>query len=98
LISQWVMHRDGRYFDHPLQFNPDRWSERIELPRFVYFPFGAGPRVCIGAAFATLECTLALAMIARRFRFEMSSPAAVLPQPTMTLRPKGGMPGRITRR
>lgn len=95
LISQWVMHHDGRYFGQPLRFDPDRWSEKIELPRFVYFPFGAGPRVCIGAAFATLECTLALAMIAQRFRFAMSTADAVLPQPTMTLRPKGGMPGRI---
>jgi cytochrome P450 len=95
LISQWVMHRDGRYFGQPLRFDPDRWSEKIELPRFVYFPFGAGPRVCIGAAFATLECTLSLAMIAQRFRFAMSTADAVLPQPTMTLRPKGGMPGRI---
>jgi cytochrome P450 len=95
LISQWVMHHDGRYFGQPLRFDPDRWSEKIELPRFVYFPFGAGPRVCIGAAFATLECTLSLAMIAQRFRFAMSTADAVLPQPTMTLRPKGGMPGRI---
>jgi cytochrome P450 len=98
LISQWVMHRDGRYFDRPLHFDPDRWSGKMDLPRFVYFPFGAGPRVCIGAAFATLECTVALAMIARRCRFEMSSAGTVVPEPTMTLRPKGGVPGRIVLR
>jgi cytochrome P450 len=98
LISQWVMHRDSRFFDRPLQFDPDRWRDNLELPRFVYFPFGAGPRVCIGAAFATLECTFALAMIAQRFRFELSASIPVVPQPTMTLRPKGGVPGRIVRR
>jgi cytochrome P450 len=98
LISQWVMHRDGRFFDRPMQFDPDRWRDNLELPRFVYFPFGAGPRVCIGAAFATLECTFALAMMAQRFRFEMSASTPVVPQPTMTLRPRGGVSGRIARR
>ena len=97
LISQWVMHRHPRYFDDPLQFKPDRW-EGLSLPRFVYFPFGAGPRVCIGAALATLECTLVLAMIARRFRFAMARPEPVEPVATMTLRPNGVLYGRVLAR
>ena len=56
-MSQWVMHRDERYFRDPLAFVPDRWTPEFEksLPRFVYFPFGAGPRYCIGQTFATTE-------------------------------------------
>ena len=98
LISQWVMHRDARYFEAPTVFDPDRWDTDRALPRFVYFPFGAGPRVCIGAAFATLECSLALAMIAQRFRFTMVSRAAVEPRATMTLRPATSMIARLLAR
>ena len=95
LISQWVMHRDPRYFADSLQFLPDRWKSNPSLPRFVYFPFGAGPRVCIGAAFATMECTSVLAMMARRFRFAMATANPVEPHATMTLRPRGGIHARI---
>ena len=98
LISQWVMHRDNRFFDDAISFRPERWESNPVLPRFVYFPFGAGPRVCIGAAFATMECTLVLAMIARRFRFAMATDNPVEPHPTMTLRPKGGMQARLVAR
>ena len=98
LISQWVMHRDPRYFDDALAFRPERWEEDRSFPRFAYFPFGGGPRVCIGAAFATMECTLVIAMIARRFRFAMATDNPVEPHATMTLRPKGGMPARIAPR
>ena len=95
LISQWVMHRDERYFPDALAFQPGRWETNPVLPRFVYFPFGAGPRVCIGAAFATMECAFSLAMIAQRFRFAMATDNPVKPHATMTLRPRGGMPVRI---
>jgi cytochrome P450 len=98
LISQWVMHRDDRFFDDALDFRPERWESNPVLPRFVYFPFGAGPRVCIGAAFATMECTFVLAMMARRFRFAMATANPVDPQPTMTLRPTGGMPAKLIQR
>jgi cytochrome P450 len=95
LISQWVMHRDPRYFEDALAFRPERWTGNPVLPRFVYFPFGAGPRVCIGAAFATMACTFVIAMLARHFRFAMSTDTAVVPQATMTLRPRGGMSARV---
>ena len=98
LISQWIMHRHPAYFEEPLSFKPERWENGLSLPRFVYFPFGAGPRVCIGAALATLECSIVLAMIAKRFRFEMTDPGAVEPYATMTLRQRSVMQGRITPR
>ena len=93
VMSQWVMHRDARFFPDPDKFDPGRWSaeESRKLPRFAYFPFGAGPRQCIGASFALMEGVLLLATIARRFQ-----PAAVVgrpiePLPSLTLRPKGGL-------
>lgn len=100
LMSQWVMHRDERYFTNPLDFEPGRWNNGASsrLPRFAYFPFGGGPRVCIGAAFAMMETTLALAMIGQRFRFEMANDSHVVPRATMTLRPGGGMPFRVVPR
>jgi len=98
LISQWVMHRSEQYFEHAEEFRPERWDTDLALPRFVYFPFGAGPRVCIGAAFATLECTFVIAMIARRFRFAMSTGSPVHPRATMTLRPRGGIPAHLISR
>ena len=98
LISQWIMHRHPAYFEEPLAFRPERWESGLSLPRFVYFPFGAGPRVCIGAALATLECTIVLAMMAKRFRFEMVESAEVEPYATMTLRPRSVMQGRVAAR
>jgi cytochrome P450 len=98
LISQWIMHRHPAYFEEPLAFRPERWESGLSLPRFVYFPFGAGPRVCIGAALATLECTIGLAMMAKRIRFEMVESAEVEPYATMTLRPRSVMQGRVAAR
>lgn len=95
LASQWVMHRSERYFDKPDEFMPERWQTDRELPRFVYFPFGAGPRACIGAAFGTLESTLILAMIAQRFRFSMMSRAPIHPRPGSALRPGSSMDARL---
>jgi cytochrome P450 len=98
LMSQWVTHRDERFFPRPDEFMPERWVDADSPKRFSYFPFGGGPRVCIGAAFATLETTLVLAMMAQRFRFEMAGSREVVPQPSMTLRPRGGVPARIVPR
>ena len=90
ILSQWVMHRDPRYFPEPTRFHPARWTDSFErdLPRFAYFPFGGGPRLCIGAAFATMEATLVLAILAQRFRFYVDPTCEVVPQPSITLRPK----------
>ena len=93
VMSQWIMHRDPRYFTQPEKFDPDRWQpERSQaLPRFAYFPFGGGPRQCIGAAFAQMEATLLLATIAQHFRLRPVSDYPVVPIPSFTLRPKHGI-------
>lgn len=93
VLSQWVTHRDSRYFRDPDTFNPDRWTDEFEkeLPRFAYFPFGGGPRTCIGAGFAQMEAVLLLATIASKFRLSRASPQPVELWPSLTLRPKGGL-------
>jgi cytochrome P450 len=93
LMSQWVMHRDPRYWEDPEAFRPERWADGLaqRLPKFVYFPFGGGPRICIGNTFAMLEAVLLLATIVRRFRFERKPGPEVRPRPTITLRPEGGI-------
>jgi cytochrome P450 len=99
-MSQWVLHRDPRFFDEPLSYRPERWLDGLakRLPRYAYFPFGGGPRICIGNAFAQMEAVLLLATIARRFRLRLEPGAVVAPVPTMTLRPKGGVPVTLERR
>jgi cytochrome P450 len=92
-MSQWVLHRDPRFFDDPLAYRPDRWADGLarKIPRYAYFPFGGGPRICIGNSFALMEATLLLATIARKFRVRVARPDQVVPLPTMTLRPVGGI-------
>ncbi len=94
LTSQWVMHRDPRYFDEPERFSPERWSGEFErrLPRFAYFPFGGGPRQCIGNSFAVMEANLLLATLAQHFTLSLSSEARIKPLPAITLRPRYGIP------
>src|SRR5215210_5922718 len=93
LMSQWVMHRDPRYHEDPQRFDPDRWIAGYEevLPRFAYFPFGGGPRQCIGASFAMTEVRLILATVAQRFEMELAPGQRVEPYPSITLRPKKGI-------
>jgi cytochrome P450 len=99
-IIPWAMHRDARFFDRPEQFDPDRWSGDLakRLPRFAYFPFGGGPRQCIGNAFATMEAVLCLATIAQRFRLDLAPGFRSNLLPTVTLRPKHGVAVRVSRR
>ena len=95
-IMQWVTHRDARFFPDPERFEPERWRDdpirKGRIPRFAYFPFGGGPRVCIGAGFAMMEATLLLAGIAQRYRFTLAPNAKVTPHFSVTLRPKHGLP------
>ena len=92
-LSQYVMHRDARYFPDPERFDPDRWlpEAKASRPRFSYFPFGGGARQCIGESFAWMEGILILATIAQRWRLRLLPGHRVEPQPLITLRPKYGM-------
>lgn len=100
VMSQWIMHRNPHYFPEPEKFDPDRWlTERAQkLPRFAYFPFGGGPRQCIGASFAMMEATLLLATVAQQFRLNTVAGYSAMPVPSFTLRPKYGMPMKIQSR
>lgn len=93
LVSPYVTHHDPRWFDAPEQFKPERWIGDLEkrLPKFAYFPFGGGPRICIGNAFALMEARLILATIAQRFRLVLAPGHHVTVDPLVTLRPKSGM-------
>jgi cytochrome P450 len=90
---QWATQRDARFFDDPGAFKPDRWTEDFEaqLPKYAYFPFGGGPRACIGASFAMMEMILVLATIGRKFRLELVPEHPVETYPAMSLRPKDGV-------
>jgi len=93
-LMQWITHRDGRFYLEPDRFMPERWDETVQgnnIPRFAYFPFGGGPRKCIGASFAMMEAVLLLATIARRFRLDLSPDARVELLPSLTLRPRFGI-------
>ena len=92
---QWLTHRDARFFPDPERFDPERWRadpvRKGKIPRFAYFPFGGGPRVCIGAGFAMMETTLLLAAIAQRFRLTLEPGQTIELLFSVTLRPKSGM-------
>ena len=88
IASQWAMHRDPRYFQAPLEFRPERWLDggANRIPAGAYFPFGDGPRRCIGQGFAQLEAALVVAMIAQKFRLRLVPGERVEPDALVTLR------------
>ena len=96
LLSQWVVHRSRNYWDDPQKFDPERFSDERSGQRaeYAYFPFGGGPRTCIGDRFSVMEQTLALAMTAQRFHVNIRHSG--VPDPVFTLRPKGGMRATIS--
>jgi cytochrome P450 len=96
LIVPWLLHRKASLWNQPHRFNPDRFA--IEPPRFTYIPFGAGQRICIGAAFAMTEAILILAMIAQRYRLRLNADHPVEPQGLITLRPRYGLPMTLEQR
>ncbi len=100
LVSQYVLHRDARFFPAPARFDPERFAPaaRETRPVYAYFPFGAGARRCIGEGFAWMEAVLLVATIARRFRLALVPGQNVMPHPRITLRPKAGIQMTIARR
>jgi len=100
LMSQYVMHRDARYYPDPDRFDPERWTThaRDARPQFSYFPFGGGPRRCIGEGFAWMEGILLIATVAQQWRMRLVPHHPVALKPVITLRPKHGMKMTLSRR
>jgi cytochrome P450 len=90
MMSQWVMHRDARYFDSPDEFRPERWTDQMsaQLPKYAYFPYGGRARGCIGRAFAEMEMVLILAIIAREYEFNLAPDFEPAILPSFALIPK----------
>jgi len=97
-FSAWAIQRDPRWFDKPHDFVPERWAGDFAktLHKYAYFPFGGGPRLCIGQAFAQMEAVLLLATLVQRFKVEVLDKPR--PDPSVTLRPTGGMRAHLVRR
>ena len=89
-FSQYIMGRDPQYFPDPLRFDPNRFTPEAKAarPKFTSFPFGAGPRQCIGESFAWMEGVFAIATIASRWRIRYLDPTPPVPQAKITLRPR----------
>jgi cytochrome P450 len=100
LMSQFVTHRDARFFPDPLHFDPERFSPEAKSRRtkLTYFPFGAGVRQCIGESFAWMESVLLLATLAQKWKLKLVPGHPVEPEPLITLRPKYGMKMVVERR
>jgi cytochrome P450 len=100
MISPYVSHRDPRFFDNPSKFEPERWlaPEIEQLPRFAYFPFGGGPRVCIGNHFALMETGLVLAVVLAEVELQSVPGFRMQLEPSVTLRPRNGFRVLVRRR
>lgn len=100
LLSQYVMHHDERYFPEPFRFDPERWlpEARAARPQFSYFPFGGGPRRCIGEGFALTAGVLLIATLAAAWRMSLNTKSPVAVEPLLTLRPKSAMRMTLERR
>jgi cytochrome P450 len=99
MLPQWVVHRSEQWYDNPDQFDPSRWQpeRRRERPRFAYFPFGGGPRHCIGKQFADLEAKLVLAVLGQRFSLDYIGPDLEL-RGSLTMHPKEPLTMRVNER
>jgi cytochrome P450 len=100
LLSPWVTHRDPRFYREPERFDPDRWTDEFArpLPKYAYFPFGGGQRLCIGQSFAEMEATLILTTILQRYRLTLESDRPLGPSPSITLRPGAKLWMRLSAR
>jgi cytochrome P450 len=99
VLAPWVTHRHPRYWSNPEGFDPERFTPEAEKerPRYAYFPFGGGPRQCIGNGFAAMEAQLVLATVLPRYEPSVVPGHPIVPEPMITLRPKYGMPMSVRR-
>jgi len=105
MCPQWICHRDGRYFAHPHEFWPGRWVDDEdgpgigeEIPEYAYFPFGGGPRHCLGMRFAMMELQLVIATMAQRVDLELIAPEDPTPSASITTRPRETIRMRVHER
>ncbi|RVH09850.1 cytochrome P450 [Sinorhizobium meliloti] len=100
LVMPWALHRHALYWQKPRAFMPERFlpENRDKINRFQYLPFGAGPRVCIGATFALQEAVIALAVLMHRFRFDLTDETHPWPVQRLTTQPRGGLPMKVSAR
>jgi cytochrome P450 len=100
LVPIMYFHRSEKYWDEPLKFKPERFApdKKNSIDRYVYFPFGGGPRLCIGNNFALMEMQIILIQMYRKYKFRLQPGFAAEPEPLITLRPKNGMVMKIEKR
>jgi cytochrome P450 len=100
MLSQYLTHRHPEFWPEPERFAPERFGEAVMAgrPRYAHFPFGGGPRVCLGNSFALLEATLAVAMVAQRYRLRLVPGQTITPMMLGTLRPSGPVMMRLEAR
>jgi cytochrome P450 len=100
LMSQWVNHRDPEYFPDPEGFRPERWEGGLarRIPKFAYYPFGGGQRMCVGNSFALMEAAINLAAVGQRYRFTLDEDAEIGFKPQITLRPASSIPATLVPR
>ncbi|MBU8540536.1 cytochrome P450 [Roseomonas tokyonensis] len=98
MVAPWLLHRHRRYWTNPNAFDPDRFlpEREAEMTPGAYIPFGIGPRICAGAAFATVEAVLLIARLFRRFDFHLAAPQSVRPAARLTTRPARQIRMRVT--
>ena len=98
LVNIIGIHHRGDIYEDPERFEPERFlgDKEKQLPRCAYLPFGAGPRICIGNHFALMEAHVLLATMSRRVRFDLLTPKPIEPEPLVTLRPRGGVPMKVS--
>jgi cytochrome P450 len=100
IMSQYVIHRKEYYYTDPEKFIPERWTDKFkkDLPQYAFFPFGGGPRRCIGEGFAWMEGVLILAVLLMKWKMKLYNRSDVIPDPLVTLRPKNGLIMRMEKR
>ncbi len=100
LMPIMYFHRSEKYWDEPLKFKPERFAPELKnnIDRYVYFPFGGGPRLCIGNNFAIMEMQIILILIYRKYKFRLQEDFMVEPEPLITLRPRYGMMMKVEKR